>query len=148
MSNALAFLGRDEKRGVTWRKIASAMVMGLGIFLVYYIGMVGARFTVSGPIPDMSHAIGLSRLGAAGLTIVTMAILALAILTSVFDRRFSAQSLELESAEERYRLLFERSLAGVIRTTLDGRILECNLACAQTSTGCGPMQRRMASGIQ
>jgi PAS domain S-box-containing protein len=39
--------------------------------------------------------------------------------------------VELESAEQRYRQLFERSLAGVIRTTLDGRILECNLACAR-----------------
>ena len=34
-------------------------------------------------------------------------------------------------AEKRYRSLFERSLAGVIRTTLDGRILECNDACAR-----------------
>ena len=58
-------------------------------------------------------------------------ILSLAVLTSVFDRRLSAQTLELESAEQRYRLLFERSLAGVIRTTLDGRILDCNLACAR-----------------
>ena len=48
-----------------------------------------------------------------------------------FDRRLSAQTLELESAEQRYRQLFERSLAGVIRTTLDGRILDCNLACAR-----------------
>ena len=38
---------------------------------------------------------------------------------------------ELETAEKRYRLLFERSLAGVLRTTLDGRILDCNEACAR-----------------
>jgi two-component system sensor histidine kinase/response regulator len=37
----------------------------------------------------------------------------------------------LKASEERYRLLFERNLAGVIRTTLDGRILECNLAVCQ-----------------
>jgi diguanylate cyclase (GGDEF)-like protein/PAS domain S-box-containing protein len=33
---------------------------------------------------------------------------------------------ELASSEERYRSLFERSLAGVFRTTLQGRILDCN----------------------
>jgi len=33
--------------------------------------------------------------------------------------------------EERYRLLFERNLAGVFRTTLDGRILDCNDALAR-----------------
>jgi two-component system, cell cycle sensor histidine kinase and response regulator CckA len=39
---------------------------------------------------------------------------------------------EVRRAEqERYRLLFERNLAGVYRTTLDGRFLEVNEACAQ-----------------
>src|ERR1019366_8841964 len=36
----------------------------------------------------------------------------------------------LKTSEKRYRLLFERNLAGVFRTTLDGRILECNPAAA------------------
>jgi two-component system sensor histidine kinase/response regulator len=36
--------------------------------------------------------------------------------------------IALEASEERYRLLFERNLAGVLRTTLRGRVLECNLA--------------------
>ncbi|HJQ38914.1 MAG TPA: PAS domain S-box protein [Thermoanaerobaculia bacterium] len=33
--------------------------------------------------------------------------------------------------EARYRVLFERNLAGVYRTTTDGRILDCNDACAR-----------------
>ena len=37
----------------------------------------------------------------------------------------------LRSSEERYRLLFERNLAGVYRAALDGRLLECNDAVAQ-----------------
>ena len=36
----------------------------------------------------------------------------------------------LRDSEERYRLLFERNLAGVYRVTLAGRILECNDALA------------------
>ncbi len=35
------------------------------------------------------------------------------------------------SPAERYRLLFERNLAGVFRATLDGRLLECNESCAR-----------------
>ena len=38
---------------------------------------------------------------------------------------------ELRASEERYRMLFERNLAGVLRSTLDGRILDCNPACAR-----------------
>ena len=127
----LAFLAREEKQGASVRKIVSALVIGLAIPVMHYTGMAAANFTVDGIVPDMSHAINFTTLGTAGITIVTMIILSLAVLSSVYDRRYSAQSLELESAEQRYRLLFERSLAGVIRTTLDGRILECNLACAR-----------------
>src|SRR5882672_976037 len=53
------------------------------------------------------------------------------MLSSTVDRRYSAQTVELQSAEERYRLLFEGSLAGMVRTTLDGKILDCNAACAK-----------------
>ncbi len=127
----LAFLAREEKQGASVRKIVSALVIGLAIPMMHYTGMAAANFTVDGIVPDMSHAINFTTLGTVGITIVTMIILSLAVLSSAYDRQYSAQSLELESAEERYRLLFERSLAGVIRTTLDGRILECNLACAR-----------------
>jgi PAS domain S-box-containing protein len=33
---------------------------------------------------------------------------------------------ERKASEERYRLLFEQNVAGVFRTTPDGRILDCN----------------------
>jgi diguanylate cyclase (GGDEF)-like protein/PAS domain S-box-containing protein len=36
----------------------------------------------------------------------------------------------LRASEQRHRLLFERNLAGVYRTTIDGRILDCNDAMA------------------
>jgi len=37
----------------------------------------------------------------------------------------------LRASEQRYRLLFERTLAGVYRSTLDGRILDCNESYAR-----------------
>lgn len=37
----------------------------------------------------------------------------------------------LQAAEGRFRLLFEQNVAGMIRTTVDGRILECNEAFAR-----------------
>lgn len=39
--------------------------------------------------------------------------------------------LALRASEERYRLLFERNLAGVYSTTPDGRIVDLNDACAR-----------------
>jgi diguanylate cyclase (GGDEF)-like protein/PAS domain S-box-containing protein len=40
-------------------------------------------------------------------------------------------AVALHASEKRYRLLFERNLAGVYRNTLDGRVLDCNEACAR-----------------
>jgi PAS domain S-box-containing protein len=37
----------------------------------------------------------------------------------------------LRSSEQRYRLLFERNMAGVYRTTIDGRLLDCNESFAK-----------------
>ena len=65
----------------------------------------------------------------AGVAGVTLVVLAFAIVTALVDRRFSSQTRELETSESRYRKLFERSLAGVYRSTIDGRILDVNDAC-------------------
>jgi two-component system cell cycle sensor histidine kinase/response regulator CckA len=42
-----------------------------------------------------------------------------------------AAALAQRSSEARYRLLFERNLAGVYRAALDGRMLDLNEACAR-----------------
>jgi two-component system cell cycle sensor histidine kinase/response regulator CckA len=142
----LAFLAREEKRGMMTRKVASAVVMGAAIPVMHYTGMAAASFMPTSTPPDLSHSVSITALGAAGIAMVTMVVLGIAILTSLFDRRYSAQTLELESAEERYRLLFERSLAGIMRTTLDGPILDCNQACARI-LGYVSCQELMASPI-
>ena len=142
----LAFLSREEKQVMTARKVASAVVMGAAIPVMHYTGMAAASFMPMSTPPDLSHSVSITALGTAGIAMVTMVVLAIAILTSLFDRRYSAQTLELESAEQRYRLLFERSLAGIIRTTLDGPILDCNQACARI-LGYASREELMASPI-
>ena len=125
----LAFLLRDETKAGGWRKIGSAVLMGLAVPVMHYTGMAAASFMPSPMNGDISRAVSISTVGLVGITALTGLVLALAIFTSILDRRFSADALQLESSETRYRLLFERSLAGVYRATIDGRMLDVNEAC-------------------
>ncbi len=47
------------------------------------------------------------------------------------EARVADRTQALRTSEERYRLLFERNLAGVYRTTIDGVVLDSNEACAR-----------------
>jgi len=109
-------------------KLASAAIMGVAVAAMHYTGMAAATFRTGAAHHhgDVSNAVSISSLGTASITLVTFMIFALALVTSTVDRRMTAQALQLHDSEERYRLLFRRSLAGVYRSTVDGRLLDCN----------------------
>jgi PAS domain S-box-containing protein len=92
----ITFHFRDEKTGIGWEKLAGAVVMGAAIPVMHYTGMAAASFTPSGMPTDLSHAISISTVSTGGIAAVTFIVLGLALLTSWVDRRFAAQTLELQ----------------------------------------------------
>jgi len=92
----ITFHFRDEKTGIGREKLAGAVVMGAAIPVMHYTGMAAASFTPSGMPADLSRAVSISILGTAGIVAVTFVVLGLALLTSWVDRRFAAQTLELQ----------------------------------------------------
>src|SRR5882762_8135347 len=100
----ITFHFRGEKTG-SREKLAGAVVMGAAIPVMHYTGMAAASFTPSGMPADLSHAVSVSTLGTAGIAAVTFIVLGLALLTSWVNRRFAAQTLELE--RKRWRSLTE-----------------------------------------
>jgi PAS domain S-box-containing protein len=92
----ITFHFRDEKKGIDRGKTAGAVLMGTAIPVMHYTGMAAASFTPSGIPADLSHAVSISTLGTIGIAAVTWIVLGLALLTSWLDRRFAAQTLELQ----------------------------------------------------
>jgi PAS domain S-box-containing protein len=92
----ISFHFRDEKTGIGREKLVGAVVMGAAIPVMHYTGMAAASFTPSGMPADLYHAVSISALGTAGIAVVTFIVLGLALLTSWMDRRYAAQTLELQ----------------------------------------------------
>src|SRR5260370_914565 len=80
--------------------------------------MTVASFTSVVMREDLSPAVSVSTLGTAGIAAVTFIVLGLALLTSRMDRRFAAQTLELE--RKRWRSLTEALPQLVWAATPDG----------------------------
>ncbi len=127
----ITFRLRTADREFSGAKIAGAIVMGLAIAAMHYTGMAAVSFVAAPLTDDISHAIEVTSLGAFGIAIIASVVLAVVTITSVLDRKFSAQAAQLALSHERYRLVFERSMSPLHRSTLDGLILDCNDACAR-----------------
>jgi two-component system sensor histidine kinase/response regulator len=104
----LTFTVRAQTATWSWRKSGSAVLMGLAIPVMHYVGMAAASFK-SAPLESsrLAHAVSISELGAVGIGLIALVILGLVFLMSMLDRRFSLQALELELSEQRYRMMEE-----------------------------------------
>jgi two-component system, sensor histidine kinase and response regulator len=129
----LTFHFREETRSGGWRKALSAVVLGAAIPVMHYTGMAAASFTpsMSGD-GGLSHALGISSLGTTGIIVVTFMVLGLTVLTSLVDRRFAAQALELESTERRSRQILETSFDAFVGIDSKGKITDWNAQAERT----------------
>jgi two-component system, sensor histidine kinase and response regulator len=127
----ITFRLRTADREFSGAKIAGAIVMGFAVASMHYTGMAAVSFVATPLTDDISRSIEVTSLGAFGIAIVASVVLAVVTITSVLDRKFSAQAAQLALSHERYRLVFERSMSPLHRSTLAGLILDCNDACAR-----------------
>jgi PAS domain S-box-containing protein len=109
--------------------------MGGAIPVMHYVGMAAASFI---PMPmqlaDLHHAIGISDLGVASITVVTMLILGMVFLTSIADRRLAMQTTALLSSQQRFRLIVETALDAFLEIDPNGVLSDWN-AYAQRTFG-------------
>lgn len=102
-----------------------------------------ASFTGFGNRDPLLHTADFSLIG---FGTILSAVIAIAALIAAIDRSARKHLLQLESAEERERALFDRDSAATFRATLEGDLLDVNEACARL-LGHYSRSRAMEAGL-
>ncbi|MFY9559837.1 MAG: MHYT domain-containing protein [Terriglobales bacterium] len=121
---------RDEDRG--WKlKFASALVMGLAIPVMHYTGMAAVTFMPTGVKPDLFHSVNISALATSAILVAIFVILGFVVITSLVDRRFSAQQAILDDERKRLRALIDNIPDLMYVKDRDSRFVVANVHTAQ-----------------
>jgi two-component system, sensor histidine kinase and response regulator len=124
----LVFHLRSEVRSGSVKKVAAAVLMGAAIPVMHYTGMAAASFTPAAAIDgSVSHALNITALGTLSIICVTFMVLGLSVVTSLVDRRFSAQAMELQSSEHRSRQILETSFDAFAELDAKGCVRDWNM---------------------
>ena len=129
----LTFAYRGVSKTWTWGKGLTALLMGLAIPVMHYLGMAAVGF-VPGPLNprNLRHAVSISDLGAMSIALVSIVMLFLVFFSAMLDRRFTIHALEMEVSEERYRKIISSAFDAFIGITADGTIIDWNAQAEMT----------------
>jgi PAS domain S-box-containing protein len=100
------------------RNHAGTVLRGTANPAMHYTAMAAVSFVRIPDVPDLSHAVSMPAVGLAGITIVPVTVLVVALVTSVADR-FRAQRTLLDE-------LFEQAPQAVALLDSDGRVMRVN----------------------
>jgi PAS domain S-box-containing protein len=140
----LAFRLRDQATTTDWRKLSSALLMGSAIPVMHYTGMAAVTFLPMRSTGSLIHSVEVSSLSTLVISSATIIILGLTILTSLIDRRFSANATErqhlmdgataareaLAQTEERLSLTLHSTGIGVWTWNVTANSVEADENCS------------------
>jgi PAS domain S-box-containing protein len=116
------------------QKALASIVMGIAVAGMHYAGMQAAIYEADHAGDHVHAAAAFSQLGLAlGVAATTFFILGLALIASIFDRRFAAlaesESEALRVSEERFRSLYRKTPMPLFSMTETGKLTEISDDC-------------------
>ena len=101
-------------------KISSSILLGLSISTMHYTAMFGTEYTYNSHIIDIYFQTVSAGQLAALIGIGTVLIIAMVLISSYFDLKFSHQLTKLKVNEQYYKSLFEENSEAVFLFDLEG----------------------------
>ena len=129
----LTFASRYIAVTWSWRKTTVAILMGIAIPVMHYLGMAAVSFTPATLQPaQLRWAIPISDVGAASIAFATIILLVTVFLSAMLDRRFSLQAEQLEGSEERYRRIISSAFDAFVGIAENGTVVDWNAQAEAT----------------
>ena len=125
----LAFSSREDLAHVSRGKLLSALVMGLAICSMHYVGMAAVSFR-SMPLPAtrMAHAVSISSLSLASICATVVILLLTVSVTSAVSRQSNRYSTELAENRTHIQTIFNSLKEAVVVIDLGQNIVQINTA--------------------
>jgi PAS domain S-box-containing protein len=128
----LTFDLREHQNPWSGRKLGSALIMGLAIPVMHYVGMAAAGFMpLDAMNASVAHAVSVSSLNIAGIAIVSALILGMACVTTVVDVRFASQQQALETSQLQLKMVFDNMTEGILVLDHNGKTVLMNKAAVR-----------------
>ncbi len=125
----LAFATRREVAPWSWQKITSALILGLAIPVMHYVGMWAASFTpMTSMNGSLAHSVDMSGFAVSSIAIAALLLLGIVFLTSTFDRQFSLQAQQLAKSDLHLQTIFDNMTEGFLVLDREGTIILRNKA--------------------
>jgi diguanylate cyclase len=102
-----------------WRRLGASLVMGVAIAGMHYTGMAAATFAAADAPASDGYLVSAATLGNGAIALITLLVLALVLVSALFQRRFAAQETALVASQHHFRMVVAN--APVILVALDAR---------------------------
>jgi PAS domain S-box-containing protein len=125
----LTFALRENPAPWSLRKAGSALIMGLAIPVMHYVGMAAVRY-VSMPSIDgsLAHSVSVTSLGLAGITVVTLMLLVVVFVSSAVGRNMSRNLLFLAENRLQLQAIFDTMTEAIVIVDCERDVAEHNRA--------------------
>jgi PAS domain S-box-containing protein len=118
------------------RRLAAALCLGLAAPIAQYAWMFGTTFYAAPQlVPDLAHAVPISRFALTTVALVSLIILAHVCAISRIDRRTMLNEHQFLQSQMQLRTVFDNLAEGIAVLDLEGNILVANETTARVA-GC------------